>query len=103
MKMWIYAADAAEVADGEAVQVLRDDKPPLALFNVNGDFYCIDDTCTHDQASLSDGYIEGDMVECALHFAKFAIRTGAVLSAPAIVPVNTYGVKVVDGKVYVDA
>ena len=53
------------------------------MFNVDGEYYAIDDTCTHDKYSLADGYIDDDVVECALHMAKFSIRTGKALSLPA--------------------
>ena len=100
--MWICVGGVADIDDGEALRVSLVDRAPLAVFNVAGDFFCIDDTCTHDEASLADGYIEGDVVECAFHFAKFAIRTGAVLSPPATLPVRTYEVKIIDGKIHVD-
>jgi nitrite reductase/ring-hydroxylating ferredoxin subunit len=66
----------------------------IALCNVDGEFFAIDDVCTHAYASLADGYIEGDQVECPLHGACFDIRTGKVKSAPASVDLKTYPVKV---------
>lgn len=68
--------------------------PPIAVFNVDGEYFAIDDTCSHDKSSLADGYIDGDRVECSWHFAKFCIRTGAALTPPATVPVSTYEVRV---------
>jgi 3-phenylpropionate/trans-cinnamate dioxygenase ferredoxin component len=53
-----------------------DINPPIAVFNVDGSFYAIDDTCTHEVWSLADGYIHGTQVECALHSARFDLRTG---------------------------
>ena len=75
---------------------------PVALFRVSDQFYATDDTCTHAAASLSDGYIDGDIVECPFHSARFCIRTGEVLSLPASEPLKTYPVKVEDGSVFVD-
>lgn len=100
--MWSYAADADSIKDGEALRFVTEKHAPLAIFNVSGEFLCTSDTCTHEASSLSDGYIEGDTVECPFHFARFSLRTGAVLCAPAILPLKTFAVKVEDGKIYVD-
>ena len=51
--------------------------------HVDGSFYAIDDTCTHETYSLAEGYIEGTQVECALHFREFDLRTGEALCLPA--------------------
>jgi len=80
---WVRACAASDVADGEAVVVERAPLPPIAVFNIDGEFFATDDTCTHDSYSLADGYIDGAVVECPLHMAKFDIRTGKVLSLPA--------------------
>jgi biphenyl 2,3-dioxygenase ferredoxin subunit len=100
--MWTYAADAESIADGEAVRVITERGLLVAVFNVDGEFLCTTDTCTHEASSLSDGYIEGDTVECGFHFAKFSLRTGAVLCPPAMLPLKTFAVKVEEGKVYID-
>jgi 3-phenylpropionate/trans-cinnamate dioxygenase ferredoxin subunit len=99
---WVRAAKVTEISDGEAIVVERKPEPPVALFKVAGDFYAIDDTCTHDKYSLADGYIEDEIVECPLHTAKFSIRTGDVLSPPATKNLQTYPVKVELDVVYVD-
>jgi nitrite reductase/ring-hydroxylating ferredoxin subunit len=99
---WVRACDAAAVDDGQATVVDRSPDPPIAVFNVDGEFYAVDDTCTHEKYSLADGYITGDVVECALHMAKFSIRTGEVLSLPATRSLSCYAVKVADGVVFVD-
>jgi nitrite reductase/ring-hydroxylating ferredoxin subunit len=75
---------------------------PVGLFNVDGEYFAIDDTCTHGEWSLCDGYLDGDVVECALHMARFSVRTGAVLAPPADTPVKVYPVKIEDGQVLVD-
>ena len=76
--------------------------PPIAVFHVDGSFYAIDDTCTHETYSLAEGYIEGAAVECALHFAKFDLRTGEALCSPALVGLRTYPVKAEGDEVFVD-
>jgi nitrite reductase/ring-hydroxylating ferredoxin subunit len=95
----IRVCAVADLAPGEAVQVEHD--PPIAVFNVDGEFFATADTCTHEQTSLADGYIDGDRVECSWHFAKFCIRTGAALSLPATVALKTYAVEIDDGAVFV--
>lgn len=98
--MWIHAGATTGIEPGEAVRV--DVEPPIAVFNVAGEFFATQDTCTHEQSSLADGYIDGDVVECSFHFAKFSIRTGAVLALPANVALKTYPVKVENGQIYVE-
>ena len=100
--MWTYAADADSINNGEALCFVTEKSVPLAIFNVDGEFLCTSDTCTHEASSLSDGYLEGDTVECAFHFARFSLRTGAVLCPPAMLPLKTFAVKVEDGKIYID-
>lgn len=99
---WVSACEAVKLDDGEAVVVDRKPEPPVAVFNVSGDFYAVDDTCTHEEYSLADGYIDGDIVECPLHMAKFSICTGKALSLPATANLAAYPVKVEDGVVFVD-
>jgi 3-phenylpropionate/trans-cinnamate dioxygenase ferredoxin component len=100
--VWTHAADADEIPEGEATCYVSEKYGPLGIFNADGEFLCISDMCTHETASLSDGYIEGDTVECPFHLARFSLRTGAVLSPPAMMPVKTFPVKVEDGKIYLD-
>ena len=100
--MWTYAADADSIPEGEAIRVITEKNVLVAVFNVDGEFLCTQDSCTHESSSLSDGYIEGDTVECGFHFARFSLRTGAVLCPPALLPLKTFPVKVEDGKVFVD-
>jgi 3-phenylpropionate/trans-cinnamate dioxygenase ferredoxin component len=84
---------------GEAVRV--DAEVPIAVFNVDGELLAIDDTCTHQDASLADGWLEGCAVECPLHAACFDLRTGMPSGPPAKSPVRTHEVVVADGYVYV--
>jgi hypothetical protein len=56
VKVWMYAADAESIAAGEAARVVTDKNLPLAVFNVDGQFFCTADTCTHEASSLSEGY-----------------------------------------------
>jgi nitrite reductase/ring-hydroxylating ferredoxin subunit len=90
-----------QVAPGTALKVETDDLE-LAVFNVGGAFYVTDDHCTHGPGSLSEGYIEDDVVECNFHNGQFNIRTGDVVSPPCMVPVKTYPAMVVDGEVFIE-
>ena len=88
-----------DLPPGEAVRVEAD--VPLAVFNVDGELFAIDDTCTHQDASLADGWLEGCEVECPLHASKFDLRTGEVDAPPAKTGVRTHAVTVDDGQIYV--
>ncbi|MBF6599742.1 MAG: non-heme iron oxygenase ferredoxin subunit [Dehalococcoidia bacterium] len=66
----------------------------IALCNVNGRFYAIDDVCTHDGGPLDQGVLEGNLVECPRHGAKFDVESGRAVVLPAVRPVRTYPVEV---------
>jgi 3-phenylpropionate/trans-cinnamate dioxygenase ferredoxin subunit len=97
----IRACALADLAPGEATRVVG--HVPVAVFNSDGELFAIDDTCTHQDASLSEGWLEDCIVECPLHEACFDLRTGKPTGPPAKRPVRTYDVVVRDGVVYVDA
>jgi 3-phenylpropionate/trans-cinnamate dioxygenase ferredoxin component len=97
----IRVCPLAELPPGESTRVLA--HVPVAVFNADGELYAIDDTCTHQDASLSEGWLEDCMVECPLHASCFDLRTGNPTGPPAKRPVRTYSVVVQDGAVYVDA
>ena len=74
----------------------------LAVYNVGGTFYATDDECTHGAASLSDGILEDDIVECTMHFGAFNVRTGEAVQTPCSIALRTYKVVVQDGKILLD-
>jgi nitrite reductase/ring-hydroxylating ferredoxin subunit len=88
----------SEVPEGGALKVERDGLV-LAVFNLGGRYYVTDDACTHGPGSLSEGEIDGEIVECNFHGGCFHIPTGRVEAPPCMVPLRTYPVSVVDGKV----
>ena len=92
---------AADVTPGNALKVETGDLS-LAVFNVGGEYFVTDDLCTHGPGSLSEGYIEDDIVECNFHNGQFNVRTGEVVSPPCMVPIKTYPVAVVDDKVTIE-
>jgi 3-phenylpropionate/trans-cinnamate dioxygenase ferredoxin component len=97
----IQVCALAELPPGESTRVVA--HVPVAVFNADGELFAIDDTCTHQDASLSEGWLEDCFVECPLHAASFDLRTGKPTGPPAKRPVSTYDVVVRDGVVYVDA
>jgi nitrite reductase/ring-hydroxylating ferredoxin subunit len=90
-----------EVPSGE-VRKVESEGLAFAVFNLDGTFYVTDDACTHGPGSLSEGFIDGDCVECNFHQGVFNIRTGAVVQPPCVVPVRTYPAVVEDGAVFID-
>jgi 3-phenylpropionate/trans-cinnamate dioxygenase ferredoxin subunit len=79
-----------------------DADPAIALFHTeDGQILAIDDTCSHQQASLADGWLEGCEIECPLHSSRFDLRTGAVDAPPARLPVRTHEVVIQDGVIHV--
>jgi 3-phenylpropionate/trans-cinnamate dioxygenase ferredoxin component len=88
-----------ELPPGEAVRV--EAEVPIAVFNADGVLYAVDDTCTHQDASLADGYLDGPLIECPLHATCFDLRTGKPTGPPAKRPVRTHEVVVENGHVYV--
>ncbi len=97
---WKKICRVDEVADGAAL-LIKGEKP-IAIFHVGDELFATDDTCTHAKFSLADGYVEGDEVVCALHEARFCLRTGRVLSPPATVALRTYPVRVEGGEVFIE-
>ncbi len=97
----IKVADTGSVAPG-TVRSIDVEGRRLALCNVDGTFYVIDDVCTHDGGPLDQGELIGCEIECPRHGARFDVRTGRVRRLPAILPLKTYPVTVEDGAVLLD-
>jgi nitrite reductase/ring-hydroxylating ferredoxin subunit len=97
----IDLCSTADVAPGNALKVEAGDLI-LAVFNVEGEFYVTDDTCTHGPGSLSEGYIEDEVVECNFHNGQFNIKTGEVVAPPCMIPIKTYRTVVEDGRVLIE-
>jgi biphenyl 2,3-dioxygenase ferredoxin subunit len=80
---------ASEIATGTAIKIEKNGLT-LAVFNIEGDYLVTDDTCTHGPGSLSEGFIEGNVVECDFHGGAFNVRTGEVVAAPCMLALKTY-------------
>lgn len=97
---WVKVATVDSLQPGQMRKVRYHDTP-VALFNYDGDFYALDDTCSHAEASLSEGEYEDDEVTCPLHGSRFNILTGKPRSLPATRPVATYPTRVEGGEVFI--
>lgn len=93
MSRFVEVAKKSEIAEQSAKCVEVEGKR-IALFNLGGEFYAIDDKCTHRGGPLSEGSLEGEEVECPLHGAHFNIKSGEVTAPPAPKGVNKYTVRV---------
>ena len=101
MAGFVKVAKADEIAPGQGKMVEVNGKK-IALFNVEGSFYAIDDTCTHRGGPLSEGVLEGDQVTCPWHGATYNVTTGEVLGPPAPKGVARYNVRVEGSNVEVE-
>jgi 3-phenylpropionate/trans-cinnamate dioxygenase ferredoxin subunit len=100
MSDWVDVAAEHDFPPGtwRAVDV---DGTDVAVFNVDGHYYAIENVCTHDGGILTGGAIDHDVIVCPRHGARFCVRTGAVLSPPAYEDVTTFPVRVASGSVQV--
>lgn len=93
-------ASVSEVPPGERI-VVEIGRRWIAIFNVDGQYYAIEDRCTHDDGPLAEGDLHECIIECPRHGASFDIRTGKVLSAPALIDVPAFVVRVTDGEIQI--
>ncbi len=93
---WTRVAATGELTDDEPLAVVVEGRK-IALYRSDDEFFATDNVCTHAYALLSDGFLEDGCIECPLHQARFDIRTGKALCAPATLDLATYPVKV-DGE-----
>jgi len=94
----------AKTEDVRAGEVLASDvgAESIALYRIDGQVYATSNVCTHAFALLSDGYLDGDCIECPIHQALFHVPTGEVRAPPAIDPLKTYPTKIEGDTVFVD-
>ncbi|MGB0637136.1 MAG: non-heme iron oxygenase ferredoxin subunit [Gammaproteobacteria bacterium] len=92
---------ASELDLNEIRQVELDDREPIAIYNLDGEYFATDDTCTHGSASMAEGDIDGSEVYCPFHMGAFDIRTGEPTVAPCSVPLKTYDVVIEDGYLFI--
>ena len=98
---FVKVGKISEIASGKS-KVYEIGDRYVAVCNVNGNFYAVDDICTHDEASLEQGDLDGYEIECPRHMARFDVRTGDVKALPAVVPIEVFEVRVIDDVIEVD-
>ena len=96
---WVRVCDIAELLPGE-YKVAFDGDTAIAVFNIEGGYYAVEDVCTHDGGELAGGSLDGFEVECIRHGAKFDVRTGAALCPPAYTPTVSFPVRVENDAVW---
>jgi len=97
---WRRVAARVEIKQGEILARELGDEP-IALTEIDGQVYAMSDTCTHEFALLSEGFLEAGEIECPLHAARFDVRTGRCLAGPAMQDVEVFEVKIDGDDVYV--
>lgn len=101
VSQWIKVALVEDVEPGTGFQVEIDDEP-VALWNVEGNFYATSDTCSHEEATLTEGDLWDNLIECPLHGAQFDVRTGEPRTLPAVLPIATYPIRVDGDALYIE-
>lgn len=91
---------ASDVPQGRGLRIVLPGFEPIAVFFTGTEYFATADECTHGSASLADGEIVGEDIECPFHRGAFNLRTGAVTAAPCIEPIRTYRIVVQDGDIY---
>lgn len=98
---WIDVAGKVDVPEDDVVGIDINEKS-IALYQVEGEIYATDNICTHGNARLCDGFLEGHEIECPLHQGKFDIRNGKAMCAPLTEDIRIYPVKIENGRVLVE-
>jgi 3-phenylpropionate/trans-cinnamate dioxygenase ferredoxin component len=100
MSLWIDVAPAESLPPGSCRALPTD--PPVAVFNLGGQYYAIENNCTHEDADLAYGEVCGEEIVCPMHGARFSIVTGQVTAPPAYEDLRTFPVRLNDGMLQVD-
>lgn len=101
MAEYVRVASVAEIPSGEKT-IVEVDGVEIVVVNLDGQFYAVEDVCTHDGGPLGQGRLDGCELICPRHGARFDVRTGAATRMPAIEPTPTYGVRIENGDVLVE-
>jgi len=99
---WVDAGPVAEIVEGQSISVAVG-RRMVAVARSDGEFFAIEDICTHDGAELSGGTVEGGQIICPRHGARFCLRTGQALTPPAYEPVRVFATKVEAGRLWIRA
>lgn len=99
---FVKVCNVDDVKPGEMLAVATEQAPRVAIYNVDGEFFATTNVCTHAVAMLTDGYLEGDQIECPLHGGMFNVRTGEPTHFPCTEPLTTYAIEVREGAVFIE-
>ena len=99
MNGWVKVGTRSELLPGE-YKLVWDGDTPIAVYNIDGALYAVQDTCTHDGGELAGGDVFGFEVECPRHGARFDLRSGAVTQPPAYEPIASFPVREADGLIW---
>ena len=99
---WIKACTVNDVSEEEPFCAEMSDGTKVAVYKVGDEYFSTDDLCTHGNASLSEGWQEGDEIGCPFHGGSFHIRTGEPVKYPCVKPLRTYPVKVHGGDIFIE-
>lgn len=91
----------SDVPDDSGLRIVAGPEP-IAVFRIDGGYYAIEDTCPHGDWSLADGYLDGGVIECSLHMAKFCVKTGKVCAPPAIRDVKVFPIRIEGDRVLIN-
>lgn len=92
---------SADVPPGSALRAELGGQA-YAVFNLDGRFYVTQDQCTHGPGALSEGFVEGEEIECPFHAGRFHIPTGQPAAPPCTLPIKVWAAQVIDGKICID-
>jgi naphthalene 1,2-dioxygenase ferredoxin component len=98
---WVTVAKAGSVGEGEVAGAAAEGQE-IAIYNVDGTLYATSNICTHAMAFLSDGWLDGDVIECPLHAGRFEVKTGKALGPPVDCDIKTYPIRVAGGEIQVN-
>ena len=97
MQDHIRLCEVASVREGAPIAINLPSFPPLAVYRIGGEYFVTDNLCTHGNGMLTDGFQEGEVIECPFHGGAFNIKSGAATVPPCQIPLRTYPVEVDDG------
>jgi 3-phenylpropionate/trans-cinnamate dioxygenase ferredoxin subunit len=99
MSAWVRVGTRSDLLPGEHL-IVWDGDTAIAVYNIDGQLYAVEDLCTHDGGELAGGPVDGFEVECPRHGGRFDLRTGEVTCPPAFDPIATFPVKEEDGAIW---
>lgn len=101
MGHWLDVSSVQDLSPGTR-RVIDVEGESVAVFNLDGHYFAICDTCPHDGGELASGQLDGEVIVCPRHGARFSVKSGAVLGPPAYEDLRTFAVRVNDGKVQIE-